>query len=169
MNRKQLLIYDFDDTLVKTESYIYVNNSITGSRLKLTPGEYATYEPLDGDDFDYSDFETVNNPQEIEHNTTHFRNSVRESKDDTVYILTARAHYKPIRNYLKNIGINTDNVYIVALADANPHKKSEWIETMIDENEYSYVYFIDDSHKNVSVTKEMLMKKDIEWDVHHAA
>jgi len=169
MIERQLIIYDFDDTLVKTESFIYVTNEITGSKLKLTPAEYAIYEPADGDIFDYSDFKIVSNPQEIEHNTFHFRNAVRESKDETVYILTARAHYKPVRNYLKDIGINTDNVYVVALADSNPYKKSEWIETMIDENQYNYVYFIDDSYKNVAVTKEMLMNKDIKWDVHHAA
>ena len=36
---KKLRVFDFDDTLVKTTSFIYITNN--GKKLKLTPGQYA--------------------------------------------------------------------------------------------------------------------------------
>ena len=47
MQYKRLRIFDFDDTLVKTDSYVYVNNG--DSQIKLTPGQYAVYNEKDGD------------------------------------------------------------------------------------------------------------------------
>ena len=38
---KKLRVFDFDDTLVKTTSFIYVTNG--SKKRKLTPGEYAVY------------------------------------------------------------------------------------------------------------------------------
>ena len=61
MQYKRLRIFDFDDTLVKTDSYVYVNNG--DSKIKLTPGQYAVYNEKDGDQFDFSDFKKVKNPK----------------------------------------------------------------------------------------------------------
>jgi len=61
---KKLRVFDFDDTLVKTDSHIYVKHA-DGKESKLTPGEYAVYEPKSDDQFDFSDFEKVQEPQEI--------------------------------------------------------------------------------------------------------
>ncbi len=61
---KKLRVFDFDDTLVKTKSHIYVKHK-DGKESKLTPGEYAIYEPKEGDAFNFSDFEKVKQPQEI--------------------------------------------------------------------------------------------------------
>ena len=38
---KKLRVFDFDDTLVKTTSFIYVTNN--GKTRKLTPGQYVQY------------------------------------------------------------------------------------------------------------------------------
>ena len=51
---KKLRIFDFDDTLVKTTSFIYITQS-NGKKLKLTPGQYAVYNEKPGDEFDFSD------------------------------------------------------------------------------------------------------------------
>jgi phosphoglycolate phosphatase-like HAD superfamily hydrolase len=37
---KKLRVFDFDDTLVKTTSFIYVTHA-DGKKQKLTPGQYA--------------------------------------------------------------------------------------------------------------------------------
>ena len=50
---KKLRVFDFDDTLVKTTSYIYVTNN--GKKRKLTPGQYAIYKEKPGDEFDFKD------------------------------------------------------------------------------------------------------------------
>ena len=39
--KKKLRVFDFDDTLVKTNSFVYVSNS--GKIQKLNPGQYAVY------------------------------------------------------------------------------------------------------------------------------
>ena len=52
---KKLRIFDFDDTLVKTKSHIYITHR-DGKKSKLSPGEYAVYTPKQGDQFDFSDF-----------------------------------------------------------------------------------------------------------------
>ena len=160
---KKLRVFDFDDTLVKTTSFIYITNN--GKKKKLTPGEYAVYKEKPNDIFDFSDFNKVQDPQEIKKITNIFRRVVQSSGGSGVHILTARAAHKPIRQYLKDIGINMSKIYVTALASNNPKDKADWIEDKIDNEGYDDVYFADDSPKNVDVTKKRLRGKDVRWRV----
>jgi len=162
---KNLRIFDFDDTLVKTNSYIYVTHT-NGMKSKLTPGQYAVYTEKPGDVYDFKDFEQVKEPQEIQKITKILRGIVQKSKE-VVYILTARASYQPIKKYLSDIGINSKKIYVVALASNNPKDKADWIENMIDKEGYDDIYFVDDSEKNVSAAKQMLRTKNVKWRVQH--
>jgi len=164
LESKKLRIFDFDDTLVKTTSYIYITQS-NGKKLKLTPGQYAVYNEKPGDEFDYSDFQKVQDPLEIKKITNILRRIMNSSGGDGVYILTARSAYKPIKQYLKDIGINSNKIFVVALASNNPKDKADWIEAKIDNEGYDDVYFADDSEKNVDATKKMLRGKDVRWRV----
>jgi hypothetical protein len=150
---KKLRIFDFDDTLVKTKSNIYIKHK-DGKESKLTPGEYAIYEPKEGDQFDFSDFEKVKQPQEIKGVTRLLKNIVRVGGSEIV-ILTARSAYKPIKDYLSDIGL--DKLFVVALADSDPQKKADWIEGKIKDG-VKDVFFIDDSHKNVSAVQALSKK-----------
>ena len=150
---KKLRIFDFDDTLVKTKSNIYIKHK-DGKESKLTPGEYAIYEPKEGDKFDFSDFEKVKQPQEIKGVTRLLKNIVRVGGSEIV-ILTARSAYKPIKDYLSDIGL--DKLFVVALADSDPQKKADWIEDKI-KGGVKDVFFIDDSHKNVAAVKALSKK-----------
>ena len=150
---KKLRVFDFDDTLVKTKSHIYITHK-DGKNSKLTPGEYAIYEPKEGDKFDFSDFESVKRPQEIKGVTRLLKNIIRVGGSDVV-ILTARSSYRPVKDYLKDVGI--DNIFVVALADADPKKKADWIEDKIKSG-VNDVFFIDDSHKNVAAVKALAKK-----------
>jgi HAD superfamily hydrolase (TIGR01509 family) len=162
---KNLRIFDFDDTIVKTNSYIYVTHK-NGMKSKLTPGQYAVYTEKPGDVYDFKDFEQVKEPQEIQKITKILRGIVQKSKE-VVYILTARAAYQPIKKYLNDIGINSKKIYVVALASNNPKDKADWIENMIDKEGYDDIYFVDDSEKNVSAAKQMLRTKNVKWRVQH--
>ena len=162
---KNLRIFDFDDTIVKTNSYIYVTHQ-NGMKSKLTPGQYAVYTEKPGDVYDFKDFEQVKEPHEIQKITKILRGIVSKSKE-VVYILTARASYKPIKKYLSDIGINSKKIYVVALASNNPKDKADWIENMIDKEGYDDIYFVDDSEKNVSAAKQMLKTKNVKWRVQH--
>ena len=161
---KKLRVFDFDDTLVKTNSFIYVKHS-GGKKSKLTPGEYAVYEPKSEDQFDFSDFEKVNQPQEIKGITKLLKTVAKSEGERKVVILTARGKYKPVKDYLKDIGL--DDMYVVALGDSDPQKKADWIEDKIKRG-YNDVFFIDDSHKNVAAVSKLKEKyPNIKMKVQH--
>lgn len=163
-NGKKLRVFDFDDTLVKTKSNIYVKHE-DGKQSKLTPGEYAVYEPKDGDKFDFSDFEKVQHPQEIKGVTKLLKTVAKAEGERKVVILTARSAYKPVKEYLEDIGL--EGIYVVALGDSDPQKKADWIEDKIKKG-FDDVFFIDDSHKNVSAVGKLKEKyPNIKMKVQH--
>jgi hypothetical protein len=161
---KKLRVFDFDDTLVKTHSFIYIKHG-DGKKSKLTPGEYAVYEPKSDDQFDFSDFEQVKQPQEIKGITKLLKTVAKSEGERKIVILTARSAYKPVKSYLEDIGL--EGIYVVALADADPQKKADWIEDKIKRG-YNDVFFIDDSHKNVSAVGKLKEKyPNIKMKVQH--
>jgi hypothetical protein len=161
---KKLRVFDFDDTLVKTHSFIYIKHG-DGKKSKLTPGEYAVYEPKSDDQFDFSDFEQVKQPQEIKGVTKLLKTVAKSEGERKVVILTARSAYKPVKDYLQDIGL--EGIYVVALADADPQKKADWIEDKIKRG-YNDVFFIDDSHKNVTAVGKLKEKyPNIKMKVQH--
>ena len=152
---KKLRIFDFDDTLVKTTSYIYVTQK-NGNKLKLTPGEYAVYQERPGDVYDFSDFDNVNNPKLIKGYFNLLKRMKNAGGDRGVFILTARAKYKPVYDFIRDSGIR--GVYVVALSSNNPEDKAQWIEDKVKEEGYDDVFFVDDSKKNVDAVKSRLRK-----------
>jgi FMN phosphatase YigB (HAD superfamily) len=151
---KKLRVFDFDDTLVKTSSYIYVIGK-DGKETKLTPGQYAVYKDKPGDQFDFRDFNQVKNPKVIKGYFQLLKNMAATS-DRAVYILTARAAYKPVYDFIRDSGIR--DVFVVALGDNNPESKADWIEKEIERKGYDNIYFVDDSAKNVDAVNRRLNK-----------
>jgi len=147
---KKLRVFDFDDTLVKSNSKVYVNNN--GAKTTLTPGQFAVYKKKSGDEFDFSDFDKVIQPKQIKAMFNVFRNIYKASGSRRLTVLTARAAYKPVRKFLKDIGFN--DVYVIALGDANPQRKSDWIQSQIEKG-YDDILFLDDSAKNVSAVRKL--------------
>ena len=161
---KKLRVFDFDDTLVQTKSHIYITHK-GGKKSKLTPGEYAVYEPKNDDEFDFSDFEKVKQPQEVKGVSDLLKRIAKAEGERKIVILTARRSYKPVKDYLEDIGLR--DIYVVALNSADPQDKANWIEQKIREG-YNDVFFIDDSHKNVQAVKALEKKyPDIKLQVRH--
>ena len=150
---KKLRVFDFDDTLVKSNSKVYVSNK--GKKTTLTPGQFAIYKKKSGDEFDFSDFDKVIEPKKIKSMFKVFNNIYKASGSRRLTILTARAAYKPVRKFLKDVGFN--DVYVVALGDANPQKKADWIQSQIQKG-YDDILFLDDSPKNVKAVKNLKKK-----------
>jgi len=142
LTEKKLRVFDFDDTLVKSNSKVYVINK--GKKKTLTPGQFAIYKQKSGDEFDFSDFDKVIEPKQIKSMFKVFKNIYKASGSRRLTILTARAAYKPVRQFLKDVGFN--DVYVVALGDANPQKG------------YDDILFLDDSPKNVNAVKKLKQK-----------
>jgi len=157
---KKLRVFDFDDTLVKSNSEVYVTNN--GKTKTLTPGEFAIYKLKSGDEFDFSDFDKVIQPKKIKSMFKVFKNIYRASGSRRLTILTAREAYKPVRQFFKDSGYN--DVFVVALGDNNPQKKSDWIQGQIQKG-YNDILFLDDSAKNVRAVKKLKTKyPDIKMD-----
>lgn len=164
---KKLRVFDFDDTLVFTNSFIYVK-SIDGKEKKLTPGEFAVYKEKPGEEYDFRDFYSVQEPKELKRITKVLKRIINKNKGQGVFILTARpqAVDKHVQRYLKDIGIN-QRIPVTGLQNNDPKAKADWIEDKIDNDGYDDVYFADDSIKNVNAVKKMLRTKNIKWRVQH--
>ena len=152
LTEKKLRVFDFDDTLVKSNSKVYVINK--GKKKTLTPGQFAIYKQKSGDEFDFSDFDKVIQPKKIKAMFRVFKNIYKASGNRRLTILTARGAYKPVRQFFKDIGYD---VYVVALASSNPKDKSDWIETQIKQG-YDDVLFFDDSKKNINTVNKLKKK-----------
>jgi len=153
MSYKRLRIFDFDDTLVKSNSKVFLIRN--GEKKEMTPGEFAIYKKKPGDEFDFSEFDRVIEPKQIKSMFRVFKNIYKASGSRRLTILTARAAYKPVRKFLKDVGFN--DVYVVALGDANPQKKADWIQSQIQKG-YDDILFLDDSPKNVKAVKKLKQK-----------
>ena len=156
INESKLRIFDFDDTLVKSQSKVKVTKP-DGTTEELTPGEYAIEGEDPENEYDFSEFEEVIDPQEIEKVTNILRNVVNAGTDGReVVILTARRPVSEdaIKNYLEEIGIDISRITFVLLGDADPLAKSEWIEDKIKEGATD-VLFLDDSGKNVDAVLDL--------------
>jgi len=164
---KKLRVFDFDETLAFTKSFIYVKLP-NGKEKKLTPGQYAVYKEKPGEEYDFRDFYSVQEPQELKRITKVLKRIIGKNGGDGVYILTARpqAVEKHVQQYLKDIGIN-QRIPVVGLQSNDPKSKSDWVEKKIDSEGYDDVYFADDSIKNVNQMKSMLRRKDVRWRVQH--
>jgi FMN phosphatase YigB (HAD superfamily) len=158
---KKLRIFDFDDTLVKTNSFIYVTHK-DGKTSKLTPGQYAVYKERPGDEFDYKDFQQVTNPQLIKGYVELLRRMVNSGGSREVYILTARAAERPVSQFIKDLGIN--GVKVIALGNNDPEKKADWIEDRVKEG-YDDVFFVDDSPKNIDAVRRRLKNYNIKQKI----
>ena len=154
LESKKLRIFDFDDTIVFTDSFIYITHT-NGKKSKLTPAQYATYVPKPGDVYDFSDFEKVKNPKIIKGVFELLKRMTEKDKGDRgVYILTARSAYKPVYDFIRQSGIK--GVHVIAVGDNNPEKKADWIEQQIRDEGYDDVFFIDDSLKNIHAVRNRL-------------
>lgn len=158
---KKVRIFDFDDTLVKTDSYVYVTHQ-DGSKSTLSPGEYAVYMEKPGDQFDFSDFNKVTNPKLIKQNVDILRQQVREGKK--IVILTARGNYLPIKQFFQKMKLTP---YVVALGHSDPQKKADYIEDLIKRG-YNDIAFMDDSIKNVQAVDSLRYKyPDVKFVIKH--
>lgn len=143
--QKKLFIFDFDDTLAKTNSRVKVINPKKGEFM-LTPAQYAIYKPDPEDQFDYSEFDELIEPEELPTYVRRLKSAINTGQD--VSIVTARGSERPVALFLKNVGI-THGVKIVPVGSSNPHKKIEYIEKKLANNNYSDVIMYDDAPKNI--------------------
>jgi hypothetical protein len=149
---KRLRVFDFDDTLAKMNATIYVKHR-DRSNTELNPAQFAVYEPMPGDDFDFSEFDRIiKSANPIQKNVDALKRAMQDAGAKTT-ILTARRVAYPVKRYLeREHGLK--NIYVVALGSSDPMDKARWIEKQIQKG-YDDIEFIDDSPKNVKAVDSL--------------
>ena len=154
--KPKLRVFDFDDTIAKSDSNIYITTD-TGQQIVMTPTEYATHKVNPDYEYDFSEFDEVINPREIKQITNIIRNALNAGTEEReIAILTARAPEAegPIRDYLDSIGLDTSMITFVLLGSSDPKDKADWIADRI-ESGANDVLFFDDSGKNVKAVESL--------------
>lgn len=157
--RKVLSVFDFDDTIAKSDSWVYVTRAGRITK-KLNAAQFAKYNPRPGEDFDFKDFDRkIRNPRLIKKNADLLKTQLDKARRAArgtrkVTILTARSLGAPITSFLRSVGIDA---YVVPLGSADPQLKADWIEAQIRKG-YDTIYFMDDSNKNIAAVKNMLTR-----------
>jgi FMN phosphatase YigB (HAD superfamily) len=159
LNESKLRVFDFDDTIAKSDSKIYITTD-TGEKLVMTPGQYATHKVNPNYEYDFSEFDEVINPREIKQITNIVRNAINAGTEGReIAILTARDQKSEdaIKKYLESIDIDTSKITFVLLGDSSAEMKAAWIADRIEAGATDVLFF-DDSGKNVDAVQALTSK-----------
>ena len=153
---KILYAFDLDDTLITSKSSVIVTNPEQGT-FKLTPAEYALYEPGPDDELDFSEFAHLKNPRVIKDNFELFSQILNKSSQLTgakTIILTARQPEVSIdlEKFLEKK--NLPQVTLHAVGSSDPEEKLKVVQDYIGKG-FNKVRFYDDSPKNVELIKSL--------------
>jgi hypothetical protein len=144
-NKHKLRVFDFDDTLVSSESSVKVKHA-DGETTDLDSASFAYFTPNEGDKINFSDFNHVTRPRLIKKGMDALRDAVGDGEARTV-ILTARpkGSASAVKKFLEGQGVK--GVDVVALQSSDPMDKARWIEKNMED--VDDIEFTDDSSKNV--------------------
>lgn len=153
VNRK-LVVFDFDDTLMKTDSKVYITHK-NGTEEKLNADQWNRYIKKPGDKFNFDEFFTVDyliNPREIPKQMGLLKDNIKWGNE--VWILTNRENVSPIKRYFDAKGLN---VGVKGTGTPNPEGKRKWFEEKIGDG-YNDIEFHDDSEKNIKLIGTLIKK-----------
>jgi len=158
LNESKLRIFDFDDTLAKTDAKVGVTTP-DGETSYMTADEFSQHKLNDRNRYDFSEFNKVINPQEIHQVTNILRNTIAAEGDREIIILTARdpEAQDAVIEWLESVGIDSSKINFVGLANPEASAKANWIENRIIDGATD-VLFLDDSGKNIAAVKELKKK-----------
>jgi hypothetical protein len=151
---KTLHIFDFDDTLIRSESQIRITH-VTGQKETLTSEEYAKYTPTGDEIFDFSDFdEYPTNPQIIEEVFAELRSAIALDGPGSVVILTARSNPLPVSAFLRDNNIS--GIEIQAVGDIDPMKKAKYVLARIKNDDFEEVRVFEDNVRNIRTIRKVV-------------
>jgi hypothetical protein len=161
VQKKHVIIFDFDETLALTECKIRLQKS-DGTKMVLTPAEFAVYERQHDDVFDFDDFEHCINAKPIERNIEKAIRHHMNHGEDGLLILTARpqAAAPAILDFLARH--NLPPIGVIGLNSGAPEAKANVIKQLIKSQNIEHLEFIDDSYKNIAAVD--VLKDDPEFE-----
>jgi|TARA_Y100000310_G_scaffold328677_1_gene397192 hypothetical protein len=159
-----LHIFDFDDTLVRSEAVIYLIRP-DGTREALTSDEYAQYHPQGDEEFDFSEFDVYPiNPRIIADVFGELKSAVSQDGLDSVVILTARAEEAPVRQFMADNGV--PGIEVHATGTSNPMAKALFVLNKVGDGEFGAVRLFEDNPENIRAIGRVLAPLDVELEPH---
>lgn len=158
----KLIIFDLDDTLVKTDAKIKILSKGTHEVIKeLTPHEFSNFTKKKNHLLNFDDFESpdVLRRGEIIHEIFDILKGAYHKKIP-VAILTARSSSELVREFFLINGIDIHPELVIAIHDPQfkhkgtiPERKKLAIKDLIDLGFKNLVFF-DDNDDNLKLAKE---------------
>lgn len=154
-----LHVFDFDDTLVKSNARIVVNNA--GRQKVLTSEEFASYDEMPGDEFDFSDFDKYpRNPEIIEPVFAELRSSIAMDGVENTVILTARSNPAPVSLFLAANKI--PSIHVEAVGSSDPMMKAKYILDRLEKNDsISEIRVFEDNVRNIRTIRKVVSKTGV--------
>jgi len=168
--KKGISVFDFDDTLARTNSQIRVTMP-NGKKFKINATEFAKRDAeltKQGAKYDFSEFNKVVDGKKGPLFDLAMKRQGKFGNKD-IFVLTARPKESAlaIHKFLKGIGLEVPMKNITGLADGRPEAKADWIIKKAAEG-FNDFYFADDAIKNVKAVKSALTQLDVKSDVQQA-
>ena len=167
---KGISVFDFDDTLAKTNSKVLYTLP-SGKKGELSATEFAVKSiALENKNatFDFSEFNKVVGGKKGPLADLALK---RQGKfgSKNIFVLTARPQQSAvaIHEFLKGIGLEIPIENITGLEDGTPQAKAAWVADKAAKG-YNNFYFADDAMKNVKAVKEILDQIDVKSKVQQA-
>ncbi len=167
---KKIRVFDFDDTLAKSNSLVFYTKK-DGSQGQLTAEQFAEKGAelvADGAVMDFSDFNIV---REGERGPLFdIAKKIKEARgNEDLFVLTARAPEaaQAIYDFLKAEGLEFKKENIIGLGNSTGEAKAAWLVGKAAEG-YNDFYFADDAMANVDAVNLAMSQLDVKSRVQRA-
>ena len=151
---KTLHIFDFDDTLVRSDSLIRITHA-DGSVEELDSEEYAEYDEQPGDQFDFSDFDNYPpNATIIEEVFAELRAAMALDGPQSVVILTARSNPDPVKQFLDDNNIK--GIEIKATGSSSSMEKARYVLDRLKNEDFDEVRVFEDNVSNIRTIQKVI-------------
>ena len=151
---KALHVFDFDDTLIKSDSEVVVTKA-DGTVLSLNSTDYKHYKKEPDDSFDYSEFnEYPKNAEFIDNVLAELKAAIALDGINSVVILTARANPQPVRDFLSNHKLG--GVEVVGTGSDNPYSKANYIMDRLKREDFDEVVVFEDNVQNIRTIRKVV-------------
>jgi len=163
----RLRIFDFDDTLITSESKVKIFSQKNNVEYALSAKQFAEYVISDDDVVDHSEFDKLINHREISMIFNILKKSYKTYGSAANLVLSARNSSIPIFNVMKENAMS-DLEIISSSTSLLEDSKARIIEEIIDERKLQHVEFFDDSSKNIHYVLKLKQKrKDVRLIINH--
>ena len=165
-SKKDLVIFDIDDTLLHTTAKIRVVKD--GETVhELTNQQFNQYELQPGEEFDFGEFRSAEKfnqeSQPIKPMIRKLKTILAHGENSKVIMLTARSDFDDRDLFLKtfiDLGIDMSQVHVHRAGnlpgDAIPaEKKAVYVRKYADTGLYDHIRLYDDSMSNLRVFKDL--------------